>query len=379
MVSGLSVVMISAGFYPAVGGAERQALELSTALRARGARIAVLTRRLPGQIAREVVRDIPVVRLWCMGSGLLNALTFLVSLLIELIRRRDEYEVIHVHLAASPAVAAILAGRLLKKRVVIKLGGPRGIGELAESAKTMSGRIKLFFLSRMKPQFVAITRALTQEASQYLGAMPIVIIPNGVDAQHYHPIELQEKQVCRGQLGWPAGTGFLFTGRLWPQKNLPFFLENWLDEVDAAEPAFVAFIGEGPEESVLRAIVKRRDAAQRVFFHSQRADLATVYAAADIFVLPSIAEGLSNAMLEAMAAGLPVLGSRISGTIETVEDGRCGLLFSLNDGQDLKRQLRKFLNDPGLAVRMGQTARQIVCARYAMSMVAELYEALYRK
>ena len=139
--------MVSAGFHPYVGGAEKQALELSVALRSRGVKVLVLTRRLPGLSRREEIRGVPVERLWCAGGGFLNALTFMASLWWRLWARASEYSAVHVHLAGSPALPAALAGRLLGKRVIIKLGGGRGIGELAASAATRAGRAKLRLLS----------------------------------------------------------------------------------------------------------------------------------------------------------------------------------------------------------------------------------------
>jgi hypothetical protein len=87
----MTVVMISAGFHPYVGGAEKQALELSVALRARGIEVKVLTRRLGGLPRRDNIRGVPVERLWCAGSGAANALTFMASLCGWLWRHAREY------------------------------------------------------------------------------------------------------------------------------------------------------------------------------------------------------------------------------------------------------------------------------------------------
>jgi len=370
------VVMVSAGFHPYVGGAEKQALELSVALRARGVQVRVLTRRLPRLAAREEVRGVPVERLWCLGGGFLNALTFMLSLWLWLCARADEYSAVHVHLAGSPALPAALVGRLLGKRVIVKLGGGRGIGELAASSRTLGGRVKLRLLAWLKPRFVAVTKDLAEECAQFLGPVPVQVQPNGVDTGFYHPVTAEEKRALRCKLGWPDGLGFLYVGRLAPEKQLDRFLSAWC-RAGLDQPGFAALVGDGPEGKALQAMARTSPLKGRIFVLSAMAAIQEVYAAADVFVLPSVSEGLSNALLEAMASGLAVLGSRVGGTAEAVEEGRTGLLFAPQDAAELDEKLRRFLADPGLAGRMGAAAREKAVRDFALERVAQSYERLY--
>ena len=101
------------------------------------------------------------------------------------------------------------------------------------------------------------------------------------------------------------------------------------------------------------------------------------YAAADVFVLPSVSEGLSNALLEAMSSGLAVLGSRVGGTAEAVEEGRTGLLFAPQDEAELAAKLKRFLDEPELAGRLGAAAREKAAAAFSLDRTAEAYERLY--
>ncbi len=367
----LSVIMVSANFHPYVGGAEKQALELSVALKRRGVAVRVFTRRVGGLPARDEVRGVPVERLWCAGTGFINALTFMLSLGLWLLRRSAQYSVVHVHLAGSPALPAVLVGRLLGKRVLLKLGGGRGIGELAASRNSFSGRLKLSILFWLKPQFVAVTHDVAQECAQVLGTVPVVVQPNGVDTARYHPVSSEEKKALRQKLGWPEGLAFLYVGRFSPEKRLDWFLRIWSQSKNGS--SFVALVGQGPEESKLRAL-----SSSRILILPPMEDIQQAYAAADVFILPSISEGLSNALLEAMASGLPVLGSRVGGTAEAVEEGTTGLLFDPQDGRALEKNLERFVLEPGLAERMGMAARDRVVQTYSLELVAQSYEKLYR-
>jgi glycosyltransferase involved in cell wall biosynthesis len=368
--------MVSAGFHPYVGGAEKQALELSVALRARGVRVQVLTRRLPGLARREDIRGVPVERLWCAGKGFLNALTFMSSLWFRFWTRASEYSAVHVHLAGSPALPAALAGRLMGKRVIIKLGGGRGIGELAASAATRAGRAKLRLLSWLKPQFVVVTKDLAEECAQFLGPVPVQVQPNGVDTARYHPVAAEEKRALRRRLGWPEGLGFLYVGRLAPEKQLDKFLPAWC-RAAADKPGFAVFVGDGPASARLQALAQASPLQKRIFILPAMDAIHEAYAAADVFVLPSVSEGLSNALLEGMASGLAVLGSRVGGTAEAVEEGKTGLLFAPQDAEELAAKLKRFLADPGLAGRLGAAAREKAVRDYALERVAESYERLY--
>ncbi len=370
--------MVSASFHPYVGGAEKQALELSVALRARGLDVSVLTRRLHGLPKREQVRGVPVERLWCAGGGPLGSAAFLWSLFCRLLLGASSCDAIHVHLAGSPALAAAAAGRLLRKPVIVKLGGGRGIGELAASRATAAGRLKLAALRALSPRFVAVAADLAEEARQYLDVSARVL-PNGVDTARYRPFGAAQRAAARRALGWPEGVAFLYTGRLSPEKRLPRFVSVWARCVREERPAaFAAFVGDGPEAEAIRAAARQAGVESRVLVQAARDDVELAYGAADVFVLPSISEGLSNALLEAMAAGLPVLASRVGGTPEAVEDGKTGLLFEAEDDAGLEAAAGRLAGDPALRARLGGAGRTLALERYGMDGVARRYEELYR-
>lgn len=382
-VEPLGVVMVSASFHPVVGGAEKQALELSAALKARGHDVRVATRRLPGLAAREEVRGVPVDRLWRAGrpGGLLDAASFMLSLSRYLLRRRREYSVIHAHLAGSPALAACVMGRLLGKKVFVKLGGGAGIGELAASSRTAAGRLKLRALAALKPQFLAVAKELSREAEKYLGPVSVHLLPNGVDTRRYKPAaDAAVKAALRQSLGWPAkGLVFLYVGRFSPEKRLAQFAETWANQTKRAHGNFFfALVGSGAEQPAIESSIRFTRAQDRVKILGPRDDVQLVYQAADVFILPSSSEGLSNALLEAMACGLAPLASRVGGTPDAVEDGRAGLLFAPLDEAELKRQLGKLLERPELAMLLGPAARETAEKKFSLSALAERCELLYR-
>lgn len=368
----LSVVMVSAGWRPALGGAERQAEELSRTLAARGARVTALTRRLPGTPAEETVSGVRVRRLPSLGAGTADSLLFLVEAFGWLVLHRREYGAIHAHLAGSPALAAAAAGRLLGKPVLVKLGGGRGIGELAASSRSVFGRLKLRLLAALAPRFLAVVPDLAEEARQHLGPVSVEVLPNGVDIRRFVPADAMRKRLVRASLGLPADAPvFLYTGRFSPEKRLPWFIGLWSRATEGTD-AVLVLAGAGAERRDMAAA-----AGPRVRILDVVEDSAPLYAAADVFVLPSTSEGLSNALLEAMSSGLATVASAVGGTTETVEDGATGLLFGRDDERAAQGACARLAGDPALVRRLGEQARRVCETRYALDAVAARLEVLY--
>jgi glycosyltransferase involved in cell wall biosynthesis len=368
----LSIVMVSAGFWPTVGGAERQALEQSAALAARGHKVTVLTRRVGGLPVREEIRGVVVLRVG-VPDGALNALVFMMRVFAWLMLHWLEWDAVHAHLAGSPALAAALAAKLMGRPVLVKLGGGRGIGELATSSKTRSGRAKLSLLAVLRPRFLAVVPDLADEAREFLGEAAVEVLPNGVDASRFAPVGAERKAALRRELDWPQdAVVFLYTGRFSPEKRLPWFLKLWREAT--GESSLAVMIGDGPE----REAIAKAAAGGRVVVLPPRENLADLYAAADVFVLPSTSEGLSNALLEAMSSGLAVLASRVGGTAQTVENKRDSLLFDRDDENALKAAARRLATEADLRARLGATARDEVLDHYALEQVVARLEELYR-
>lgn len=373
----ISVVMISANFYPHVGGAERQALSLSGALKKRGVGARALTQSVKGLKKSEVLHGVLVERLWRWGPEPLNAISFMISLSLKLLLEFPSYDVIHAHLASSPALVAALWGRILNKPVFIKLGAAGAFGEMEMSSKTILGKLKLLAFMILKPSFIALTLEQENEARKYLGPARIQRLPNGVDTHKYRPSA--SKEDIRRKLGWPAGLLFLYTGRFTPQKHLPFFVDAFASAVKKSRtPAFLILIGEGIEEGIIGKTAAQAGIANKLLIYPPMKRLSHAYAAADVFVLPSLAEGLSNSLLEAMSSGLAVLASRAGGNSEVVAEGSTGFLFDPLNLEEIEIQTAKFLSRPDLAKNMGRAARKRAEEFYSLDMIAGRYETIYR-
>ncbi len=185
-----------------------------------------------------------------------------------------------------------------------------------------------------------------------------------------------EKVDARRAVGIPDDAFVvLFVGRLSKAKSVGTLLEA----VRIAEPAVpklkVVVLGEGEEEQALRG--QAESLGEMVEFRGATTDTTPFYAAADIFVLPSISEGFGIVLLEAFRAGLPVVASRIEGPAEIVTDGRNGLLFEPRDARGLANQIVRLAHDETLRAKLGSEGRASFTKEFQISHYAEAIERLY--
>jgi glycosyltransferase involved in cell wall biosynthesis len=372
--------MVTERYLPDYGGTERQLALLSRTLRGLDVSVEVVTtRRSPDVPGREVVDGIPVHRLSFPRVRGLASLGAAIHLAAFLLRWAGRYDAVHVHTLSYLAVAATGIGRLLGKPVVLKAVGwwelERGV---LDPRRRRSPLVRLLLLVLRRAQtWVAVSRAL--EEAMRRAAVPtarIRYLPNGVDTVRFRP---GERDVARRLLGMaPDCPRVVFVGRLDPVKALPTLLRAWRTVVEKEPRALLDIVGDGTTQADLEALVKTLGLEAAVLFHGRRDDVLPYLRAADCFVLPSSVEGLSNTLLEAMAVGLAVVATRVSGTEDVVEPGASGFLVSPGDEDDLSRQILTVLGDPQLAARMGARARQRVEEALSIDRVAASYLALYR-
>jgi glycosyltransferase involved in cell wall biosynthesis len=192
-----------------------------------------------------------------------------------------------------------------------------------------------------------------------------VVIRNGVDVGD--PVAAHADR---------AAPLVLAVGRLQHPKD-PFTLARALGLLRGKFTAML--VGEGPDRPRLEAEIRRLGLEQAVVLAGDRSDVADVLAGADVFVLSSTSEGLPLSILEAMAAGLPVVASSVGGVPEAVEDGDTGLLVPPRDPARLAAALERLLADPALRRRLGSNGRERVREHFGLEAFQQRHVAVYRR
>jgi L-malate glycosyltransferase len=376
------VMMVVRQFSPWVGGTERQARKLSAMLLRLGTPVQVVTGWWQrGTPQREVIDGLPVFRnytAWNMGGvrGIrrLAGYLYMLTLFWYLWRQRRCYDLVHVHLLGYAAWPAVLAGRWLGKKTVIKIANSGSYSDLSRMQRNdmLPGQRQMLPVTLRADRLVALNPEIVDEL-QAAGVPPerIEVIPNGV--------ELDTTVKCDYGVG--AELIVTYAGRLHPSKGLGVLLAAF-QRARQLRPRWqwrLWLLGDGPLHNELEAQVRQLGLTEAVRFWGQVGEVATYLAQTDMFVLPSLSEGLSNALLEAMAHGLPCVASQIGGNTTLIRHGDTGLLVKPQVAEDLAAAFIRLADDEGLRAQLGRRARQAVQAEFSLEVVARRYQALYTR
>jgi glycosyltransferase involved in cell wall biosynthesis len=364
-----------------VGGAARQAVKLSRALRVRGVDTHVVTHRPRLRFPRrEVVDDVPVRYVdslyWLLRSrGLrrLEAMSRIGALVAYLARHRQEYDVIHVHTGATvTALGGVLAGRWLNRPTIVKITNSGKLNDFHRLRHEMGlpAAKRLAGLLRSASRVVTLNEEAAHEmVAEGFHPTQIVHIPNGVEV---------DRIPSRSDYKCDACPSIVYVGRLHPYKGLDVLLES-LAHLSQDHTWDLTLVGSGSAHDALAQQVNALGLKGRVTFTGEVSDVLPYLQRADVFVLPSRAEGISNAMLEAMAAGLPCVAADNAGNRRVVRHGETGLIFPLGDAEALASTLASLLADVRQRERLGRAARRFVDMHFSLARVAEAYMALYHE
>src|SRR5262249_2700581 len=197
-------------------------------------------------------------------------------------------------------------------------------------------------------------------------ARKISMIPNGLDVDRYSP------QPARSNL-----RRVTVVANLRKLKGHDVLVEASVPILRRFPEARFEFIGEGPERDALEARAKALGVANAIAFAGRSDDVAARLAAADIFVLPSRTESFPNAVLEAMAAGLPIVASGVGGILELIENGRTGWLVPPDETAALADRVMHLMGNPVEGARMGAAARADALARFSFDRMIAGFDDLY--
>ncbi len=378
-----AVLMICPQFRPIVGGYERAAERLSKELVRQGVSVTVVTfRKKWDWPAREDVDGFEIIRLPCLPWRGLTTLTATISLMLFLLWRGHAYAVWHAH-APNPEIAmAFMLARMKNRPTVLKLPSSARNGIAVTSQRGLLGRLGITRPGlRLASGVVVTSAAISQEAREFFSdSAEIADIPNGLDTAVFSPAcpEGRAARVAaQSELG--AKRLVVSVGRLDPAKNHSLLLHAWSLIPEAIRSkAQLAIIGNGPLEHTLVEEAEILGVSASVTLPGQSDDISKWYQAADVFVLSSDYEGLSNAMLEAMASGLPVVMTRVGGHEWVSAEPQCGLVTPVGEKEALAEAIGTLLSDPGLAKSLGRNARQRVVVRASIGSVAEKTISLYQ-
>jgi starch synthase (maltosyl-transferring) len=229
---------------------------------------------------------------------------------------------------------------------------------------------------RLSGMIVCVSQAVADftRRRSHVPAMRLAVIPNAVDALD----EPAGGTVARSVLGAPPhALAAVYVGRLDPQKGVDVLLQAIARAQQSLPHLHVSLAGSGPEQESLIKMARQLNVDSRTHFLGWRDDVCNLLKAADLFVMPSRWEGMPNAVLEAMAAGLPVIATRAEGSAELVRDGQTGKLVAIDDPDELAAAMVSLGNDPAMRRRYGQNGQEVARREFSIDRMIAQYVALY--
>ena len=385
----MRVLMVISQFHPIIGGAEKQAQLLGRALIERGIDVDVVTgwwdRRTP---RREKVEGLRVFRnfsSWGMfgikGLRTLGAFTYMASLGLHLLVCGQKYDLIHVHQVLYPAFVSALIGKtFLRKPVLVKNACSGVTSDIVHMKRFPFGSRQLNYLVKSMDCLVTVNEEGASEfkAVGYPGSK-IARISNGV----LIPRE--------GKASYHRVLRVLTTARLDTQKGIDVLLNAWVHIVQQHPGIRLTVLGQGPAEKELKGLSGELGLAGSVEFPGLTRHIEKYLQEADLFVLPSRAEGLSNALLEALSYGIPCIATNLAGNRELLGGDNTpvssggfrvtpnGLLVNVDDERGLSEAILHLIQNSKEREEMGRRGRAFIVERYSIDRIADQYLALYQR
>ena len=372
---GLRVCVIISSFRPTIGGAERATERLCAELQKRGMKVLVLTRLHPGLQASARVWGVPVRRLGHASTTKLGALTFALHALWLLSTELRNYRILHVQNPDTPLLLGLIAKLTLRRKLLVTM---HGTPDHLFSRTRLDRRLRLLLMGRIA-DVVGVLSPIMADAAAEAGVprKRLRTLPNGVDVSFFAPPTKEERRQARSRIAArDAQMLYLFVGRLVSLKRVDLLLRAW-SSLAGEERGTLLIVGDGPDMNALQVLAEDLGSTN-VRFEGGIDDVRPLLHAADVFVLPSHEEGLSCAVLEAMATGLPVLVADLPGNRAVVRHGENGLTFAPQDRQALARGLVA-LGSPRLRRELGHRAASTIRAEFSLGSVADLHFDLYRE
>jgi glycosyltransferase involved in cell wall biosynthesis len=375
--AGKSILLLNYEFPPLGGGAGRGTYNLARELAKKGYDVDVLTSKAPGQQSKEELEGFTVHRVlsWRKGvhdCGFRGAITFVLFAIPVFLRlnRAKSYHILHYYFGLPTGVLQWLPGRHRRVPYIVSLRGSDVPGYDNFNTQLQYFHRLLLPVTRAiwnnAARIVALSEALKETALETAPAVEIEVIANGIESEQFHRAEMRRRS-NKVQL--------ICVARLVERKGI----QHLLRAMQAMQhDVHLTIVGEGNYKQELINIADQYQVSDKVTFHGYcpREYLVELYSASDIFVLPTMAESFGLVFIEAMACGLPVIGTTVGGVPDIVTKEN-GILVEPDDYRGVRDAIDTLAGDKKRRLAMGAACRQRVLDYYSWLSVTEKYERCY--
>ena|GEM_PF-495627 len=420
--------MVIAVFYPYTGGAEKQAQKLALELIAKNIGVTVITGRWCNILDKyEQLDGLNIVRnrtnfnfyprgkldvsasffkenpekcnswteavklIFSKISVRISVYIYQLTLLLYLSSKRKSYDIIHVHQVLYPAFISTLCAKIWKKPVIAKVGSSGFNSDINQIKKLPEGRLQLKYILKNIDRLVCTTGKMQEDfINEGMDKAGIRLIRNGVKTEDFK----RQYEKC---------AGLVYLGRFIKSKDLNTLIIAFSKIIEAVSKGGneinligqlkLTLIGDGPEKNNIVSLIKELGLQNHVILTGMVKNPAGLLKESDIFVFPSIIEGLSNSLIEALSLKLPCIATNIPGNIEVMGDGRksydikrggCletryGIFFNPSDVEGLVNALSYIIRNQDARKRIGENAYSRIKNEFDIRSIADNYIKLYEE
>ena len=366
----LKILMVVAHYpFPVVGGLEKQAHELSKSLVLKHVTVSVLAGKFANsQDNLELIDGVTVHRIGLSKNRFFRFAMLSFKVLYFMLSHRTTFDIVHLHTLSWFSLYTLLLAKCMNKKTVLKMAnvGEYGLPPLKES---FIGQLQLRIIKT-----AGVIVAMSNESKREICDIgyPVgnvfmtpngISIPDNIVLKRRNPSK-QCKVIC--------------VGRLDEQKNIDSLLQLWAElRVVKSRSATLEICGTGPLEDKLKLQAVQLNISDSVNFRGHVTDVYEYLNNADIFILPSRAEGNSNAILEAMVAGLPIISTNVGGTVMQVGAQGEEFIVEINDSDKMRRTLEALIDNSGKREETGKEMYMRAKNIFSMETISFQYIEMY--
>lgn len=376
-------------FPPEHTGASIQALNLAKMLKTKGIEVTFVTAtETEEQDIQKEYEGFRVIRISNpLKSGDFSLIVYWIKLFLVLFINRKNYDIIHCHGISTLNCVIGAYGKVLRKATLVKTTLSLEVDKLKNAhAHGREARFIKFMLGRFDRIIALSSEIFDKLVLAGFNTNIVHQIPNGVNLERFHALKNEYDRLrLRKELGLPEGIIFSYIGVIHTRKKIDWMLKCWIDHYRGNGNVFLMIAGPAARETImadgggqdylmsLKNIVKDAGCEAQVIFMPFKEKVEDYFKVSNYFINPSESEGLSNALLEAMACGAVPISSRTSGAIDVIADGENGHLFNIDDKEGFLSVLKKIDSGHEKYDEISLRAREFILNNYSLKEISALY------
>lgn len=382
----INVCMLTPYYPPNYSGGSIQAHRINKQLLHRNINVTVLTKRLnindPEEFEGIVTKRLPSQKITkLIKNDKILTILWIIFSCFEIFKNRKRFDVFHVLDAYSYAAVFALLCRIIRKPIFVKVGIAKG----PIQANKLHRKIRVEILKKYA-EMIAVSLETLEELKEHgFNLNRIELIPNGVDINEFKPVSIDEKIKQKKSLGISSDTIVAtYVGICDKRKGTDLLIKAWRRIVLEHKNVLLLLVGPVPDKEFEREMKKYIDTeslGNNIKIYGKQKTVLPFLDSSDLFVFPSSREGLPNALMEAMAKGLPCVSRPIGGVIDLIKHGKNGLLCKGNDDQlveNLEKNIVKLIENPMLRKQLRDEAVKTIQNEYSLDQIVLKYEQKYR-